>query len=117
LILNGIILDFLERDADGLEIIQRRVDPKQLPSRLKLKVIPLLTAFDYIHYALNEVEYSDPNLPYSKSHKLANSIVITLTCGLMQLATKVATKPNEPYYSSMKVVRSSLGKMRLNQQK
>jgi trans-2-enoyl-CoA reductase len=76
-------------------------------------MIPLWTGFDYIHHALDIVGRSDPNLPYSKGYQLADRIVVALTCGLMQLAVKFANSPDERYYGSMKVARTSIGKLRL----
>jgi hypothetical protein len=109
LIINGVIIDFVERKGDNVELRQRLVDPKKLPRDLNLKVVPLSpSAGNYlqaIRSAIKDHLNLRPPLIYSNCYMLANKIIGTLSLYTLTLCVETSSVLSEGFYKTIKVKR------------
>jgi hypothetical protein len=116
LFLNGFTMDFVHMGHNGLAIVQRRVDPKTIPVGLKLKVIPLLHTANYLDYALWVLrDFPREYFTFRKCHILASCVIADLSAGWLKLTFETSNITTEPYYTSMKLSRSIVGKRELSE--
>jgi hypothetical protein len=107
LVLNGVVIDFVDRKGGHVKLRQSLVDPKKLPREMKLKVAPLsIAAGHYLRAILSTVMYDSPKpMTYRNCHILANKIIRDLSMYTLALVVETSYVPGEPFYKTMKVAR------------
>jgi hypothetical protein len=113
LVINGFLINFIETEDYGVDVIEGHVDPKLLPQDLKLKIIPQRAARTIMYWARAAMKRYLPAVTFPGCYKLANCIVENVSFYLLELKVEKSKVPGEPCYKSIKLSRTESGRDKL----
>jgi hypothetical protein len=106
LVMNGFIVDFVETKDDDVDIIERHVNPSQLPRDIRFTVLPLIVSYDIFYEVRHIIRDYRRYINFTNCHKLADRIVRRVSFSNMMLAVETSNTSSKPYYKSMKLTPS-----------